>query len=295
MTRLSWDTVGERFYETGVDRGVLYIDSEAGVPWNGIVSIDESPSGGDAKPYYQDGIKYANRAAPEEYEATLTAFSSPIEFDSVDGSLHLASGLTATQQRRKLFGLSYRTKIGNDVDGVDYGYKIHLLYNVLAAPSNEQHETINENVNPITFSWALTATPISGTGFKPTAHFIIDSLTTDSTALATLEDILYGSDSSAARLPTFEEIAAIYAGGDGGDGGGIDPPVIYDAMLYVGRQSIETVIKGLSAARAARQSIETIIKGISKSRVSRQSIETIIKGDSKAKVSRQSIEVVITN
>lgn len=211
MARLSWAAVGERFYETGVDRGVLYVGIEPGVSWTGLTSVSESPTGGEASPFYIDGVKYLNLAGSEEFAATINAFSSPYEFGPCDGTMSIQNGLFVTQQPRKPFGLSYRTKLGNDIDGTDHAYKIHVVYNALAAPSERSNNTVGDSTDPLSLSWSVTTLPPSITGYKPTAHFMIDSRKTTETILATIEDILYGSDSGASRLPSPSELIAIFA------------------------------------------------------------------------------------
>lgn len=206
MTRLIWDVVGERIYEVGVDHGVLYIDNEPGIPWNGLISINELHSGGEAEAFYIDGIKYLNRVSGEEFEAVIEAFTYPDEFAPCDGALSLSLGLSATQQKRKSFGLVYRTKIGNDVNGDEHGYKIHLVYDAIVAPSERVNSTITDSIDPLNFSWTLTARPPVYSGFKPTAHFVIDSLQTSDDLLIQIENVLYGSDEEISRLPTIEEI-----------------------------------------------------------------------------------------
>lgn len=206
MPRLNWSAIGQRFYEMGVDRGVLYVDSQPGVPWTGLISVSESPSGGEPKPYYVDGFKYLNVASSEEFAATIEAFSSPPEFDQCDGTRSIANGLFATQQPRKPFGFSYRTRIGNDVDGPRHAYKIHIVYNALAAPSSRNNQSMGSSIEPVGLSWSITTLPPSVLGLKPTAHFVVDSRKTPKNLLTTLEDILYGSASSAPRLPDAQEL-----------------------------------------------------------------------------------------
>lgn len=217
MTRLVWDNTGERFYETGVDRGVLYIGN-AGFAWPGLVTVTESPQGGEARPYYIDGYKYLNLAASEEFEATIEAFSAPPEFASCDGLNTMYAGLLITQQPRRSFGFSYRTKIGNDINGSDHGYKIHLVYNALAAPSDRTHSTMNSSVDAPTRTWELTTLAPKIDGVRPTAHFIIDSLTTPSEVLSSFEDLLYGAEGTEPSLPSVAELIALFnlADYDGG-------------------------------------------------------------------------------
>lgn len=210
MSKLTWSATGKRYYEAGVDRGVLYVGDLPGVSWTGLTSVSESPTGGEAKPYYLDGIKYLNVSSSEEFEATIEAFSSPPEFGPCDGVVSIQNGLFVTQQLRKSFGLSYRTRVGNDTDGLDHGYKIHLLYNALAAPSERNYNTLSDSVNLSTFSWKITTLPPSLTGYKPTAHLVIDSRKTPAGLMASVEDILYGSALGEARLPTTQELADMF-------------------------------------------------------------------------------------
>jgi hypothetical protein len=211
VPRLNWDLPGEHYYETGIDRGVLYVPVHAGVAWSGLTSVAESPSGGDAKPYYLDGVKYLNLSAAEEFEATISSFYSPAEFAACDGMSQIHNGLMATQQPRQSFGLSYRTLLGNDTEGPEFAYKIHLVYNALAAPASKTSTTIGSSADPTDFSWDITTLPPPLTGYKPTAHLIIDSSTTDPAVLSEVEDIIYGSVSSSARQPTPDELVAIFA------------------------------------------------------------------------------------
>ena len=216
MSKIVWDETGKRTYETGVKMGVLYplqlsgIYSK-GVAWNGLTTVTESPSGAEASPQYADDIKYLNLVSAEEFGATIEAFTYPDEFAVCDGSLEMEPGVTIGQQSRKLFGLSYRTTIGNDVDGTDHGYKLHLIYGALAAPSEKAYATINDSPEAITFSWAVTTTPVSVVGFKPTASLTIDSTKVDSAKLAALELVLYGNTGVDPRLPLPNEVATIFA------------------------------------------------------------------------------------
>lgn len=216
MSKIVWDKTGERFYETGVKNGVLYIPTggvySKGVAWNGLTAVTESPSGAEATPLYADDSKYLNLMSNEEFGATIEAYTYPDEFAECDGSASIATGVMIGQQTRKTFGLSYRTALGNDTVGNDYGYKLHLIYGALAAPSEKGYTTINDSPDAITFSWEVTTTPVSVTGFKPTASITIDSTKADPTKLAALEKILYGSDDSPAtepRLPLPDEIATL--------------------------------------------------------------------------------------
>lgn len=219
MSKLVWDKTGERFYETGVKNAVLYVMGSgnnygAGVAWNGITSVSESPSGAEANPFYADDIKYLNLISAEEFGASIGAYTYPDEFAQCDGSAEIAPGVSAGQQPRKMFGLCYRTVIGNDVDGNEHGYKLHIIYNAMAAPSEREYATVNDSPEPIEFSWELTTTPVSVKGIKPTASLTIDSTKVDAEKLAALEDILYGKDGEGStgtepRLPLPDEIATI--------------------------------------------------------------------------------------
>lgn len=203
---VKWDTIGERRFETGVDRGVLYPTSGIGVPWNGLTEVAEKPQGGDPTPYFIDGIKYLNWPLNEDYQASLKAYTYPREFEPHDGSADTGKGLFVGHQPRRPFGLSYRTRIGNDVDGIDNGYKIHLVYNVIASPTERANQTLGADPSAIDFSWALTTTPVKLLGKKASAHLIVDSTRTDPYLLRALEDILYGTDTTNPRLPTGQEI-----------------------------------------------------------------------------------------
>lgn len=212
MTRVIWGTAGGRFYETGADRGVLYVGSTPGVAWDGLISVSEAPSGGDPQPYYLDGYKYINIAAAEEFEASLTAFSSPFEFGVCDGIRRLHNGLFITQQPRASFGLSYRTLVGNEIEGTDHAYKLHLVYNALAKPSGRSNNTISDSPDPTQLSWDISSRPPLATGYRPTAHLVVDSREADPAVLAELEDLLYGVEFVNPRLPTQAEIISLFAG-----------------------------------------------------------------------------------
>ena len=216
MAKIVWDKTGERFYETGVKNGVLYVQEggqyKNGVAWNGLTAVTESPSGAEATPLYADDIKYLNLLSTEEFGATIEAYTYPDEFAACDGSAALVDGVMIGQQARKTFGLCYRTTIGNDTNGNDYGYKLHIIYGALAAPSEKAYATINDSPEAITFSWEVTTTPVNVTGAKPTASITIDSTKADSTKLAALEDILYGKDGEPGnepRLPLPDEIKTL--------------------------------------------------------------------------------------
>ena len=213
MAKLVWDKTGERLYETGVKNGVLYpmVDGAypKGIVWNGLTAVTESPSGAEATPLYADDIKYLNLMSAEEFGATVEAYTYPDEFAECDGSASLGAGVTIGQQPRKTFGLSYKTTVGNDVDNDSHGYKLHLIYGAMASPSEKAYSTINDSPEAITFSWELTTTPVNVTGFKPTASLTIDSTKIDPAKLTAIETILYGNESTEARLPLPDEIAEI--------------------------------------------------------------------------------------
>ena len=214
MAELKWDQTGERFYETGVKNCALYIRDSSGtypkgVPWNGITAITESPSGAEATPLYADDIKYLNLISNEEFGATIEAYTYPEEFAACDGSAELVKGVTIGQQPRKSFGLAYKTTLGNDVDNNDYGYKLHLIYGCLAAPSEKAYATINDSPEALTFSCESTTTPVEAKGFKPTSHIEINSKKVDAEKLATLEAKLFGAAETEAMLPLPDEVATI--------------------------------------------------------------------------------------
>lgn len=222
MSKLVWDKTGERLYETGVRKGVLYLKGENGaysngVAWNGLTAVTESPSGAEATPLYADDIKYLNLLSAEEFSATIEAYTYPDEFAECDGSGSLVAGVFIGQQKRKQFGLCYRTVLGNDEDGEEYGYKLHIIYGCLAAPTEKAYATINDSPEAITFSWEISTTPVEVSGFKPTASLVIDSTKVDADKLAALEEILYGKDGTgnpqtgavAPRLPLPDEIKTL--------------------------------------------------------------------------------------
>lgn len=222
--RLKWDQTGERLYETGVDRGVLYIPNESGEyaeghAWNGLVSVSESPTGAETSPQYADNIKYLNLVSIEEFEASIEAFTYPDEFAQFDGTAEPEPGVLIGQQPRGTFGLAYRTQVGNDTDGTDFGYKLHLIYGAMAAPTEKAYGTINESPEAITFSWELTTTAVQVEGHKPTSSLVIDSTKVEAATLEELETILYGvdevlepaEDAVVARLPLPDEIITMFA------------------------------------------------------------------------------------
>ena len=217
MAKLVWDKTGEHLYETGVDHGVLYFPDQTGaykngVAWNGLISVSESPSGAEATGQYADNIKYLNLISAEEFSATIEAYTYPEEFEACNGNKELVdnTGVYVGQQSRSVFGFCYRTMIGNDTDGQDHGYKLHLVYGCQVSPSEKAYQTINDSPEALTFSWELSTTPVNVTGKKPTALLVIDSTKIDSTKLAKIEAKLYGDETSTgAVLPTPDEIAEI--------------------------------------------------------------------------------------
>ena len=214
MSKLVWDSTGDRLYETGVKNGVLYPIDEVGtyskgVAWNGLTAVTESPSGAESNPLYADDIKYLDLRSVEEFGGTIEAYMYPDEFAECDGSAELAAGVKIGQQKRKVFGLCYRTTLGNDVKGDDYGYKLHIVYGAVASPSERSYTTMNDSPEAITMSWEFSTTPVSVEGFRPTAHLEIDSTKANAEKLTALEAILYGADETEARLPLPDEIATL--------------------------------------------------------------------------------------
>jgi hypothetical protein len=214
---LVWDLIGDRFYETGIDHGVLFIPDAtgvyaSGVAWNGLVSVTESPTGADATAQYADNIKYLNLISVEEFGATLEAFTYPPEWAEFDGLAVPEEGVFVGQQPRKMFGLSYRTRVGNDIEGDSYGYKLHLVYGAQASPSEKAYNTVNDSPEAITFSWDITTTPVPVTDLAPTSLIVIDSGIVDATKLAAFETILYGAAAVEPKLPTPDEVIALFAG-----------------------------------------------------------------------------------
>ena len=234
--RLTWDSTGERRFEIGIDRGVLYIEGQDGVAWSGLVSVSESPSGGSAASFYLDGKKYLSFSSPEEFNGTIEAYTYPEEFSSCDGSSEFAPGLFIQYQSRRKFGLSYRTLVGNDVAGTDYGYKIHIIYNVRAAPTGRDSKSLSDQMDVSNFSWDITALPEEVSGYKGSPHFVVDTTHADPGAVTDIENILYGDDENQPRMPTISEminLMAFYEGfsvTDNGDGTftvtGPDPYVV---------------------------------------------------------------------
>lgn len=225
MFNLQWDQIGERVYETGVKMGVLYPQKGGmypkGVAWNGLTAITESPSGAEPEPIYADDTKYLNLISNEEFGATVEAYTYPEEFGACDGSAEIGTGVSIGQQRRNPFGLCYRTTIGNDTDGSDYGYKIHIIYGAMASPSEKGYATINDTPEAITFSWELATTPVDVPGFKPTASLTVDSTKVEKEKLKILEEILYGkaaaesAEAIDARLPLPSEIIELVGVAEG--------------------------------------------------------------------------------
>ena len=209
MAQLVWGARTERFFEAGVDQGVLYPLDGIGVAWSGLISVTESPRGGLPRPYYLDGVKYLNLASAEEFDATIVSYGAPAEFGPSDGVIPIHNGLFATQQPRKTFGLSYRTKVGNDISS-DLGYKIHLVYGALAAPATRAHTTLSDSSDPMQMSWAITTLPPSVAAVKRTAHFVVDSRYADPSDLTALEDFLYGTEGESPQLPTPNQLIAIF-------------------------------------------------------------------------------------
>ena len=218
MSKLVWDQTGERLYETGVKKGVLYVQDSGGtypkgVVWNGLTTVTESPSGAEATPLYADDIKYLNLMSTEELGGTIEAYTYPDEFAECDGSASIATGVLIGQQPRKTFGMAYTTTLGNDVDSNAHGYKLHLIYGALASPSEKSYSTINDSPEAITFSWEFSTTPVNVAGFKPTANIVIDSTKATPEKLTALEKILYGDTETEARLPLPDEVASIMSVG----------------------------------------------------------------------------------
>ena len=214
MSKIVWDAIGEHTFETGVRNGVLYLkDAEGayntGVAWNGLTSVSESPEGAEATDLYADDIKYLTLMSAENFKATIEAYTYPVEFEECDGSATIAKGVVIGQQPRKPFGLCYRTAIGNDTDGNEHGYKLHIVYGCQASPSEKQYSTINDSPDAVTFSWEVNTTPVNVNGKKPTATLTIDSTKADKTKLTALEAILYGSEQDEPRLPLPDEIVTL--------------------------------------------------------------------------------------
>lgn len=218
MPKLIWDDAGNKIYETGIQQGVLFVQDAAGtypagVAWNGLISISESPSGAEPTKLYADNGAYLTLMSAEEFGATIEAYTYPDEFAACDGSAELAEGVLIGQQTRKSFGLAYKTLVGNDTEGDAHGYKLHLIYGALAAPSEKAYQTINDSPEAITFSWELSTTPVNVTGKKPTACITIDSTKADAAKLLVLEKAIFGDTATAANLPLPDAIATMFAAG----------------------------------------------------------------------------------
>lgn len=214
MTKLVWDRVGERFFETGIDRGVLYPNKvgAVGVTWNGLISVTENPAGGTDKPFYYDGYKYQNRSTPEEYASTVEAYYYPREFEDCQGNPHLGNGLFITGQPRISFGLCYRTKLGNDASGVSHASKLHFVYNAVANPTRKSYQTVGDNPEANAFSWDISTKAVRVSGRRPTANMVVDTSLLTPPLLASLEDLIYGTDSTSPSLPTPTELITLIVG-----------------------------------------------------------------------------------
>lgn len=212
MTQITWDGTGQRYYHTGIDQGVLYVDGLPGVAWNGLTAVTRAPAGGTAQPYYIDGVKYSNNPVPEEYQATIQAYTYPAEFEQCDGSVPIRNGMFLSGQRRKHFGFSYRTTVGNDLSQKDY--QINLVYGATAEPTTRGHKAINDTTQVTEFMWKITAMPPPVSGYRNGAHIVIDSRYTDPQALLGIEEVLYGTASTAPRLPSFQELLDLYDSGN---------------------------------------------------------------------------------
>lgn len=212
MARVEWNLSGEKYFQLGVDRGVLYTSSGEGVPWNGLISVNETPSGTNLTSYYVDGIKVLDVLDAEEFNATIEAYTYPDEFEEHDGINNFGSGLSVASQTRNTFGLCYRTYLGNDIQSVDYGYKLHLVYNALAAPTSKTNSTITSSITPETFSWNISTNPVYVPGAKRSSHIIIDSTKTEPKLLAAIEDVLYGKYDTAPKLPSPEQLINYFEG-----------------------------------------------------------------------------------
>lgn len=211
MVQLTWNRPGDRHFEAGLDRGVLYPDSTTGVAWNGLTSVKATPSGGEPRPYYIDGVKFLNVPSNEEYSGTIEAYTYPDEFEELDGTKALFPGAFVNQQIRKSFGLCYRTRLGDDINGIDDGYKLHLIYNALAAPSEKSYDTLGDTPEPMAFSWSFTTTPIEvGAGIRPMAHLTIDSRRISPLVLGLIEQTLYGTSYQDPSFMTPQDLITLY-------------------------------------------------------------------------------------
>ena len=241
MPKLEWGTAGERYFEAGVDRGVLYINGLAGIPWNGLVAVKESPSGGEPRPYYLDGVKYLNLATAEEFEATIEAYSAPFEFGRCEGIEEISNGLFMSEQRRESFGFCYRTRVGNDVDGPDHGYKLHIVYNALAGPTDRENNSLGDSTEPMTLSWPITTLPPIVATKRPTAHYVIDTRKAPGGLVRHLERILYGGESTNATLIPAADLIDLFVG---------EPPVLFANMVKNPQtpRAIASTVAGVSIA-----------------------------------------------
>lgn len=214
MTKMQWDQVGKRFYETGTSEGALFLlgaegSYETGVPWNGLIGVTQSPSGAEATKLYANNAKYLELYSNEEFGGTINAYTYPDEFKACEGSAEIAKGVVASQQQRSTFGMVYKTIIGNDVKGNSYGYKLHLVYGAKVSPTEKSYSSVNDNPEAIEFSWEFSTTPVSVPGFNPTSHLEIDSTTADPTKLAELEKKIYGDEVGEPTLPLPEEVISL--------------------------------------------------------------------------------------
>lgn len=208
MATLEWDRVGERYYETGVERAVLYLKDGRSVAWNGLKSVEES-SDAESSPFYIDGVKYLHRVNPGDFSGKLTALTYPDEFEEVSGTLEVGPGMYYYNQMPKMFNLSYRTRVGNDLDGVDHAYKLHILYNLIATADAANYSSLSEDIQPVEFSWTLNGTPPATSGYRPTVHICIDSRDADPAILSTIEGLLYGTETNNPRLPPLDELTGL--------------------------------------------------------------------------------------
>lgn len=260
MSRIVWDQAGSRLYETGLDRGVLYLSDKSGVPWNGLTGVDENFSDDSTDPQYFDGVKYLDLPSIGNFVAKLSAFTYPDEFMEYEGSLDLGNGLSIDDQAPKSFGLSYRTIVGNDTEGDGYGYKIHVLYNLLAVPDNKTHSSLNDKPSPLEFSWTLNSIPAEVTNYRPTAHVIVDTRLLPEPIVQDIENVLYGDVNTDPRLPTIDELIDIAVNWD--------PRIINPdsttglSMLTAGVGDITiTKVAGVYTALPSTRLVETDIEG----------------------------------
>jgi hypothetical protein len=211
MAKLVWDAAGDRQFEIGVSKGILFLEDGSGVVWNGLKAVDEAPSGGTSSPYYLDGKRFLNEQTREEFSASITALTYPVEFESYDGTNVIGNGLLLGQAPRKMFTLCYRTELGNDLEGVNLGYQIHIIYNCLASPTNKSRQSIGDTSSPLTFNWGITTIPVVlAPGLNATGHVIIDSRTTDASILAPFEAYIYGTSETDSALPTPAELYSMF-------------------------------------------------------------------------------------